>query len=328
MPKKILVLGGTAMLGREIARAALSRGHDVTCVARGDDVPDGADLVRADRDEEDALASVAAQQWDAVYDVSRQPGHVKRAVRDLAHAGVYVFVSTFNVYAAQNEPGADESADLLEPLDSDTEDPEDYGPHKVACEQHVLEGFGASRSVIARSGLIGGPGDTSTRSGYWPMRFAVSDSVLVPGDSALPTQLIDLRDLAGWLLDAAENDSIRGIANVTGDPIPLGDHLDTARRTADHHGRVVAASRDWLVEHGVAEFAGPKSMPLWLSDPGWLAFMDRSNARAKELGLRLRPLDQTLADVLEWERSEGFDRPRKAGLTTAEQDELVVELAG
>jgi 2'-hydroxyisoflavone reductase len=328
MSKKILVLGGTAMLGAEIARTALSRGYDVTCVARGEKVPEGAILVRADRDEDDALESVAAQQWHAVYDVSRQPGHVQRAVRDLTNAGVYVFVSTFNVYAAQNEPGADESATLLEPLDADTEDPEDYGARKVACEQHVLEGFGPTRSLIARSGLIGGPGDSSTRTGYWPMRFAVSDTVLVPDDAALPTQLVDVRDLAGWLVDAAENDSIRGVANVIGDPIPLGDHLDTARRVADHHGRVVAASRDWLVEQGVAEFAGPKSMPLWLSDPDWLAFMDRSNARAKKLGLRVRPLEQTLADVLEWERSEGFDRPRKAGLTTAEQDELLALLEG
>ncbi|MES2170914.1 MAG: NAD-dependent epimerase/dehydratase family protein [Actinomycetota bacterium] len=326
MPKKILVLGGTAMLGHELARTALTRGHEVACVARGDDVPEGATLFRADRDRDDALASIADQPWDAVYDVSRQPGQVKRAVRDLAHAGVYVFVSTCNVYAAQNEPGADESAELLEPLDADTENPEDYGPRKVACEQHVLAAFEPSRSLIARSGLIGGPGDTSTRSGYWPMRFAVSDTVLVPDDAALPTQLVDVRDLAGWLVDAAENESIRGVANVAGDPIPLGDHLATARGVAGHHGRVVAASREWLVEHGVAEFAGPRSMPLWLSDSDWLAFMDRSNVRAKHLGLRLRPLEHTLADVLEWERTEGLDRPRKAGMTTAEQNELVALL--
>src|ERR1017187_2085006 len=56
--------------------------------------------------------------------------------------------------------------------------------------------------------------------------------------------------------------------------------------------------------------------------------MDRSNARAKELGLTLRPLEQTLADALAWERVQGFDRPRKAGMTTDEQDQLIVELTG
>jgi 2'-hydroxyisoflavone reductase len=330
-PTKVLVLGGTAMLGNEIARNALQRGYEVTCVARGraGEVPDGATFVRADREEKNALARLAAGQWDAVYDVSRLPGHVERAVRDLGNAGVYVFVSTCNVYAAQNQPRADENAPLLEPLDSDTEEPDDvYGRRKVACEQHVLGRFGPSRSLIARSGLIGGPGDSTTRSGYWPMRFAVSETVLVPDDFSLPTQLVDVRDIASWLVDAAEEGSIRGIANVLGDAVPLGDHLEAARRVANSSARLVAASRDWLAAHGVEEFAGPRSMPLWLSDPEWRGFMDRSNARAKELGLRLRPLEDTLADVLEWERAEGFDRPRTAGMTTAEQDKLLAELRG
>jgi 2'-hydroxyisoflavone reductase len=328
-PKQILVLGGTAMLGGEIARTALARGHAVTCVARGEagTVPEGVTFVRADRDRDDALAQVADVEWDAVYDVARTPGHVERAVRDLGGAGLYVFVSTCNVYAAQNESGADESAALLEPLGIDTGEFDDgYGRRKVACEQHVLGAFSTSRSLIARSGLIGGPGDATTRSGYWPMRFAVSETVVVPDDSSLPTQLVDIRDMANWLLDAAEDESIRGIANVLGDRVSLGKYLETARRVADHQGRVVTASGDWLVARGVEEFSGPKSMPLWLADPNWRAFMDRSNTRAKELGLTLRPLEQTLADVLAWERIAGFDRPRKAGMTTAEQDQLVVEL--
>jgi 2'-hydroxyisoflavone reductase len=95
-----------------------------------------------------------------------------------------------------------------------------YGQAKVACEQHVLTGFGPGRSLIARAGLIGGPGDTFDRMGYWPVRFrrpaAGDGSVLVPGVPGLATQVIDVRDLAGWLVDTGENQP-SGVFNVVGE---------------------------------------------------------------------------------------------------------------
>jgi nucleoside-diphosphate-sugar epimerase len=263
---------------------------------------------------------------------------VRRAVRDLGASGVYIFVSTGNVYAdqnltEQNATSADEDTPLLDPLEADVmESMADYGQAKVACERAVLDGFGPERSLIARSGLIGGPGDVSGRTGYWPMRFAHPSSsdgaVLVPGDRELSTQVIDVRDLATWLVSAAEGtSSVRGIMNAMGDRVTLGDHLATARAVAGHTGPLVAAETEWLVRHGVEEFAGPKSLPLWLSDPDWRGFMARSNALAKAAGLALRPLAETLADVLTWELEAGMEQPHGAGLTAAEERELLAELA-
>ena len=111
---RLLVLGGTAFLGRAIVAHAVADGIDVTCVARGTAAaPPGVRLVVADRDHDDALRGVGSG-WDAVVDVTRQPGHARRAVRDV-RAGHWVFVSSGNVYARFDEPEQDESAALLAP---------------------------------------------------------------------------------------------------------------------------------------------------------------------------------------------------------------------
>lgn len=329
---RLLVLGGTAWLGHEVARRAVELGHDVTCLARGESgrVPEGASLVQANRDEDDGLTPVALAQWNAVVDVSRQPGQVRRAVRDLHAADYYLFVSSGNAYASQGPLGQDEDAPLLPPLESDVmETMETYGEAKVACEQAVLAGFGHEKSLIARAGLIGGPGDVFGRSGYWPLRFthpSVDDgTVLIPDSPDLPTQIIDVRDLAAWLVHCCEK-RIGGIYNAMGETHPFSEHIAAARTVAGHEGPVVSADPAWLLSQGVAEWAGPRSLPLWLNDPDWRGMNARTNERATSAGLELRPLSETLSATLAWEEEMGIDRPRRAGLTKEEEAHLLALL--
>ena len=331
---RILVLGGTSWLGGEVARAGLDRDHVVTCLARGESgrVPPGAPLVSADRAEDTAYARVCDQDWDGVVDVSWQPAFVRGAVSALAdHTGRWVYVSSCSVYLAHNTIGADESAAVLPPLAGDRATMETYGEAKVACENTVLDGVGKDRVVIARSGLIGGPGDHTDRTGYWPWRFthpATADgAVLVPADQDASTQLVDVRDLAAWLVRCVE-DSACGTFNASGPATPLSEHLAAARRVAGHTGPLVAVSNEWLAAHGVQEWAGPRSLPLWLSTPGWEGFAARSTDAAVAAGLACRPLEQTLADVLLWEESRDQAGPRQAGLATAEERRLIAAARG
>ncbi len=332
---RLLLLGGTAWLGQAIAAEAVARGHEVTCLARGDsgDVPPGLRLVRADRDRADAYDVVTAERWDAVVDVSRQPGHVRRAVVALAPlAQRYLFVSSGNVYASQRELDQDEDAPLLPALESDVmESMERYGQAKVACEQVVTGAFGAGRALIVRVGLIGGPGDWSGRSGYWPWRFARPSNrqgaVLVPDAPDVSTGVIDVRDLAVWLVSCAEVETV-GVFNAGGTPLPLADHLVVARAVAEHTGPLVSASGEWLVEHGVQNWSGPKSLPLWLDDPDWYGMNARDTTLARAAGLVTRPLEQTLADILAWELARPMPGPHGAGLTDEEERCLLDSLVG
>lgn len=327
---RILVLGGTAWLGGEVAKAALARGDEVTCLARGRSgpVPDGARLVAADRDEPGAYDAVTGgEHWDVVVDVARQPGQVRSAVAALEpHAARYVFVSTGNVYADHATPGQDESAPLLPPLEGDVmTSMEVYGEGKVACERAVVEAFGPDRSLLARAGLIAGPGDTSGRTGYWPRRFArpaASDGAVLVPEAPLPTQVVDVRDLAAWLLGT----DARGALNAMGPTVPLAEHLATARAVAGHEGPVVAAPSGWLTEQGVAAWGGPRSLPLWLDDPDWEGFLTHDSSRARAAGLTYRPLEETLRDTLAWELASTGPWPHGAGLTDDDEREVLARL--
>lgn len=331
---RLLVLGGTAWLGGWVATTALERGHHVTCLARGESgsVPAEVQLVRADRDAPDAYDAVANEQWDAVVDVSRQPGHVRRAVEALAaRSERFVFVSTASVYADNSVPGADESAGLLPALAGDVmESMETYGEAKVACEQAVLAAYGPERALIARVGLIGGPGDPSGRSGYWPLRFsrpaAPDGTVLVPDVPGHVAQVIDVRDLAAWIVDVAAR-GVTGVFNVMGATLPLEDFLATARTVAGHTGPVAAVGQEWLLAHEVEPWMGERSLPLWLPLPEYAGLSARDTSAARAAGLVTRPLADTLRDTLEWELAGGSPGPRRAGLTDDEERALLDALA-
>jgi nucleoside-diphosphate-sugar epimerase len=331
---RLLILGGTAWLGREFAVQAASQGAHVTCAARGisGTAPENCAFVALDRDDPEGLRALAGT-WDVMVDVSRNPRHVARATEALVpHVQRCVFISTGSVYADPSVVGADEAADLLEAWPDDTdpgESPEAYGAAKVRCEQLVVDAFGVERALVVRAGLIGGPGDESGRTTYWPWRFARSRGlgrpVLVPDAFRDASQVIDARDLVAWALDAASR-GVGGTFNAVGDAADLADHWAVAQEAAGAASVLRPAQGKWLREHGVEPWMGDRSLPLWIGDPAWGGFSRRSNDRAKAAGLRLRPLVETLRDGLAWELSGLRRGPRRAGLTDADEAELLALL--
>ena len=235
---KLLVLGGTVFLSRAVAEEAVRRGHDVTVACRGTSgsLPDGVRHLPLDRETQslaDVLPSVpdaeavaaARPPFDAVVDIARQPQRVRDAVRALPDAH-WVFVSTINVYADESVPGGTpETLALREPIleDSAEDSAESYGAKKVGCEQIVTAG--AASSVVIRPGLIIGPGDPSGRFTYWPNRLADGGEVLAPGSPDEQVQVIDVRDLALWIVDAAER-RLTGVFDGCGPQLPRSEFLD------------------------------------------------------------------------------------------------------
>jgi 2'-hydroxyisoflavone reductase len=309
------------MAVRSHRRTRLDAGLDVTVVARGGrPAPVGAELVRADRDHDDAYDLVAGREWDHVVDVSSRADHVRAAVAALgAGAARWTYISSVSAYADDETVDTDETAPLHDAARPGEDD--DYGPQKVAAEAAVRT-LG-DRALIARPGLIVGAGDPSDRFGYWAAAFdrAGTGPVLLPPTSSREAQVIDVDDLAAFILSTRAS----GAVNAVGDRHPLSEVLDAFRAASGHTGDVVVAEEDALVDRGVGYWAGERSLPLWLPAemPG---FMARSNARYRAGGGGLRPLAETIAGVTADERARGVDRERRAGLTRVQELELLSSL--
>jgi hypothetical protein len=149
--------------------------------------------------------------------------------------------------------------------------------------------------------------------------------VLVPDAPDLAAQVIDVRDLAAWIVDAATRGAT-GTFNATGNAVALLQHLETARTVAGHTGPVIRADQQWLLSRGVQEWMGPRSLPLWLADPAWIGFGAHDGNRARRAGLVMRPLRDTLADTLAWEKTRDPARTRQAGLSDDQERALLAAL--
>jgi nucleoside-diphosphate-sugar epimerase len=323
---RILVLGGTQFLGRHVVEHALAAGHAVTLFNRGQTRPElfpEAEKIRGDRD--GRLDELAQRDFDAVVDTS---GYVPRIVREtidaLGDVGHYTFVSSISVYADLSRPGVDEDAPVA-PLAEETEEyrSEAYGPLKALCEQAVQEVYG-DRATIVRPGLIVGPWDPTGRFTYWPVRVAAGGEVLAPEPRDAPVQVIDVRDLGGWILRLAA-DGVPGTFNATGPrpPLSIEQTLGTCREVAGSDARFTWVPSEWLVEQGVGEWM---ELPLWLADPAYAGMMDADVSRALEAGLELRPLAETVADTLAWVRSGEAPIEPPAGLDRDRERELLGSL--
>jgi 2'-hydroxyisoflavone reductase len=320
----ILILGGTAFLGRHLVEEAQNRGHTITLFNRGRTNPElfpQIETIHGDR--QLSLAPLTDRQWDVVIDTSGNHPTAVRASAELLmpHIGRYLFISTISVYADFSTSNINESSALLRlenPSQAEVSN-KTYGSLKTHCEDVVIETYG-SRSLIIRPGLIVGPHDPTDRFTYWPVRTQRGGEILAPEGPHPPVQYIDVRDLAAWSLDAAANE-LEGVFNATGPATDqsLGELLGTCQIVANVPSTLTWVSPEFIAEQNVAPFL---ELPLWV--PGAMAGLLTINCqRAIDNGLHFRTPQQTVRDTLSWHASRPAETELKAGLSLAREAELL-----
>ncbi len=298
-PLDLLILGGTGFIGPFLVRYAVARGHRVTIFTRGRaqaDLP--ASVVRLLGDRNGQLQALEGKRWDAVVDDSGNRAEWVRLSTELLKdaTGRYLFTSSTGVYYPYLRRGLSEADaghyGLQDPKDGE----EAFGVMKAQGERYVTQAFG-SRGLVVRPTYIVGPGDTSDRFPYWPVRLARGGEVLAPGRADDPSQFIDVRDLAEFMVRLVE-DGRSGLFNAVGP-----ERLMTARA---FYAAAAAALKadvkftyvddyDSLKAHKIEE-----SIPWAMLSGNLDGMMSISNARAIAAGLTFYPLADTVRDTLAW----------------------------
>jgi 2'-hydroxyisoflavone reductase len=336
-PLSILILGGTGFTGPFQVRYALERGHKVTVFNRGKthpgETPKEVEQLIGDRNGQ--LDALKNRKWDVVID---NPTMLPAWVRDAAqvlkgNVERYVFISTISVFADTSKPGADESAPLAKYTGADPmKETRDtviaskfalYGPLKALSEQEAEKWF-PKQTLVIRPGLIVGPRDETDRFSYWPVRLDRGGEVLAPGDPSDPVQVIDGRDLAGWVIRMVEQRET-GIYNATGPAkeLGIGQMLETIKTANKSNATLTWVKADFLEAQKVAPWS---DMPVWIPPRGEEAGAARINIqRALAKGLTFRPLAETARDTLAWFKAQPAERRAKlkAGLTPEREAEVL-----
>jgi 2'-hydroxyisoflavone reductase len=291
-PQKILVLGGTLFLGPAIVERAVEAGHQVTLFNRGRTNPQlfpQLEKLRGDRESTaaDGLSALAGgRRWDAVIDVwPSEPAVALPAARLLAgRTDFYSFVSSIGAYKTLTRPGADETWPLRSTESG-------YGGDKARCEAQLITLIGADRLGIVRPCAIAGPRDPSLSLHYWLSRLAKKERIVAPGDGSDPVELVDVRDVAGWIVSNVESRR-PGAYNVCGEPQSFRTFLAQCSAAMEGKAQPVWIDGNFLERQGVKS-AG--NMPFW--NPDIPAFEEVSSLKAHRAGWTVRPLQQTARDA-------------------------------
>jgi 2'-hydroxyisoflavone reductase len=319
---RILIVGGTSFVGRAVANAALDAGHDVTVINRGQtpsDLP--ANVTRLVGDRHGDMSALADLTFDATVDaIAYRPVDVDVLAQALgSRGGHHIQISSISAYDDPPKEGAtEETAALLNDttLATDQEvSAATYGPLKAACERSAYEHFGDQLTIVRPTYVIGSH-DATMRFPYWVERLRRGGSVAVPGPRDNALQYIDARDLGEFVVTLAGTRTLGDFHAAGPYPGPrfFAVMEEISQQVSPNDTHLVEISPRHIKSHHL-----DNRFPLW-SGSASETVLCVNPAKALAAGLTLRPLSDSVEDVIAW----WDDREAPSWWLTREQEAMLV----
>lgn len=319
---RILLIGGTAFIGRHLVARLVEAGHDVTVLHRKatHDLGPRVHNLQADRHDLDALArAIGSHNWDAVVDTAYDWARGTTADEVAAAArrvndGVrrYVFMSSVAAYGG--------GLDRIEsdPLAEDNH-PNPYVVHKATAERALFRIHDENGLPVTtfRPPFVYGEHQPFYREAFFWDRLLDGRPIILPDGGEAPMQWVWVRDLVDACVRALEQDAARGEAfNVAHtETLTQRRFVEALARVAGVEPRFAPMPRQAIHEAGGHPFAGNLYFGEYLDIP---PITTRIEKVTRLLGWQPTPLDEGLRAAYEWYRTQ----PRRA-VDYAFEDALV-----
>jgi 2'-hydroxyisoflavone reductase len=257
--KKILILGGTQFIGRNLVEQL--QGYEITLFNRqqtnADLFPD-IHKIKGDRETDD-IKQLSGVYWDYIIDLScYYPEGLAALLTELkGQVGRYIFLSTLSAYLLDTEQ-------FKSPITEDTatlvgDEPGGYGQRKADCELLLLQADWLDK-IILRPSIVYGKYDYTDRFYYWLYRAHLEQPFVIP-ESTDKITLTYVGDLVNVIMQAMEIKDHRVIYNVsTHAPLTLKEMV----LYMNNNVALTEIPAEKLLANGVLP---EQDVPLWFNCP-------------------------------------------------------------
>lgn len=207
---KILVIGGTRLLGLALVRALLAELHSITVVSRhAENCPEGVECLKGDRQE--GLRKLAGSKFDATFDFIAYDSTAPQQVFAEVHYGTYVLISSTWMVRMNRAMTADQAVTTVEDSCLDALQPitRKYLLGKLAAEGVTLEERArGGNATILRLPIFWGAGEHTGRLNFYRQRLADGGAVICVDGGHNVAQIVWTEDVArailSWMARASE----------------------------------------------------------------------------------------------------------------------------
>jgi 2'-hydroxyisoflavone reductase len=301
---RIVVIGGTQFMGRDLVERLVTAGHDVSVMHRRGSHDLGAAVgnLKADRNDIDTVTRLLrAHEFEAVFDFAYDwengttAAHVEAAARATTDAlQRYVFMSSIAAYGGGT--GVPEDAPLASP-----DHPNPYVRHKVTTEHalfrmHAENGFPA---VSFRPPFVHGPRQPFYREQFFWDRMLDGRPIILPDGGETVMEWAFAPDVADACLRALDVPAAVGeafnVAHV--EPTTQRSFVAALARAAGVEPELVSVPRDAIRGAGGNRATGNLYFGEVMDLPAHSSVVDKA---ARILGFQPTPLDEALRVTFEW----------------------------